>query len=138
MRAEGIRGESLAEGYLKSKGYKIIGRNEKLMGIEVDLIATAPDGDVCFIEVKSRTTYSYGYALEAVTPAKSQDTKDLLIFTHKFIVFTTRRFASTLSQFRATTSNISKTSAVKTEKSNIIIYNYFKTRLISFAKIFPL
>jgi len=26
MRAEGIRGESLAEGYLKSKGYKIIGR----------------------------------------------------------------------------------------------------------------
>ena len=70
MRAEGIRGESLAEGYLKSKGYKIIGRNEKLMGIEVDLIATAPDGDVCFIEVKSRTTYSYGYALEAVTPAK--------------------------------------------------------------------
>ena len=51
MRAEGIRGESLAEGYLKSKGYKIIGRNEKLMGIEVDLIATAPDGDVCFIEV---------------------------------------------------------------------------------------
>lgn len=70
MRAEGIRGESLAEGYLKSKGYKIIGRNEKLMGIEVDLIATAPNGDVCFIEVKSRTTYSYGYALEAVTPAK--------------------------------------------------------------------
>lgn len=70
MRAEGIRGESLAEGYLKSKGYKIIGRNEKLMGIEVDLIATAPDGDVCFIEVKSRTTYSYGYALETVTPAK--------------------------------------------------------------------
>ena len=64
MRAEGIRGESLAEGYLKDKGYKIIGRNE------VDLIATAPDGDVCFIEVKSRTTYSYGYALEAVTPAK--------------------------------------------------------------------
>ena len=26
MRAEGIRGESLAEGYLKSKGYKIIGQ----------------------------------------------------------------------------------------------------------------
>ena len=65
MRAEGIRGESLAEGYLKSKGYKIIGRNEKLMGIEVDLIATAPDGDVCFIEVKSRTTYSYGYGVKA-------------------------------------------------------------------------
>lgn len=74
MRAEGIRGESLAEGYLKSKGYKIIGRNENY-GDRVDLIATAPDGDVCFIEVKSRTTYSYGYALEAVTPAKSQGTK---------------------------------------------------------------
>ncbi len=70
MRAEGIRGESLAEGYLKKKGYKIIGRNEKLMGIEVDLIAISPEDDVCFIEVKSRTTYSYGFALETVTPAK--------------------------------------------------------------------
>ena len=56
---------------LKAAGYSSTRiRNEKLMGIEVDLIATAPDGDVCFIEVKSRTTYSYGYALEAVTPAK--------------------------------------------------------------------
>lgn len=70
MKSEGIRGESLAEGYLKGKGYKILGRNEKLMGIEVDLIALSPDGDVCFVEVKSRTTYSHGYALEAVTPAK--------------------------------------------------------------------
>ena len=32
-RGEGIRGESLAEGYLVDKGYKILGRNEKLMGI---------------------------------------------------------------------------------------------------------
>ena len=44
--------------------------NEKLMGIEVDIIAEAPSGDVCFVEVKSRSSYSYGYAVEAVTPAK--------------------------------------------------------------------
>lgn len=69
-RGEGMRGESLAEGYLVDKGYKILGRNEKLMGIEVDIIAEAPSGDVCFVEVKSRSSYSYGYAVEAVTPAK--------------------------------------------------------------------
>ncbi len=77
-KSEGIRGESLAEGYLKNKGYKILGRNEKLMKIEVDLIAAAPNGDICFIEVKNRTTYNYGTPLEAVTPAKIRRYKQFI------------------------------------------------------------
>lgn len=69
-RIEGVRGESLAEGYLVEQGYKIIGRNEKLMKIEVDLIAEAQDGTVCFIEVKNRSSYNFGTPSEAVNAAK--------------------------------------------------------------------
>ena len=70
MRAEGIRGESLAEGYLKSKGYKIIGRNEKLMGIEVDLIATDYFVSLAF-KVSFRKAFSpYAFRSHLLSPTK--------------------------------------------------------------------
>lgn len=69
-KTEGIRGESLAEGYLVGQGYKIIETNAKLMGIEVDIIAEAQDGVICFIEVKSRETNRFGTSIEAVTAQK--------------------------------------------------------------------
>lgn len=50
----GLRGESLAALWLMAKGYRILERRLKTRVGEVDLVAAAPFGPVCFIEVKAR------------------------------------------------------------------------------------
>lgn len=47
-------GEFVAELLLRAKGYRILGRRVRTKAGEVDLIAQAPGGALCFIEVKSR------------------------------------------------------------------------------------
>ena len=48
----GRRGEDFAAEYLKKRGYRIIGRNEKKKWGELDIIAIAPDKMLVFVEVK--------------------------------------------------------------------------------------
>ena len=50
----GHRGESLAALWLRLKGYRILARRVKTHAGEIDLVATAPFGPVCFVEVKAR------------------------------------------------------------------------------------
>ncbi len=50
----GHRGESLAALWLRLKGYRILARRLKTCVSEIDLVAAAPFGPVCFIEVKAR------------------------------------------------------------------------------------
>jgi len=50
----GRRGETLAALLLQLKGYRILGRRVRTHAGEIDLIARAPTGLVCFIEVKAR------------------------------------------------------------------------------------
>jgi putative endonuclease len=50
----GRRGETLAALLLRIKGYRILGRRVRTHAGEIDLIARAPAGPVCFIEVKVR------------------------------------------------------------------------------------
>jgi putative endonuclease len=52
----GHRSESLAALFLRLKGYRILGRRVKTHLGEIDLVAAAPFGPVCFIEVKARAT----------------------------------------------------------------------------------
>lgn len=67
----GQSGEKIAKEYLISKGYKILEMNYKNRIGEIDIIAM--DGDIlAFIEVKTRTSYSYGYAFEAVDNRKQR------------------------------------------------------------------
>ena len=55
----GCLGENRCIGFLKKKGYKIIGRNYRCPIGEIDIIAR--DKDVlCFIEVKTRRTHKFG------------------------------------------------------------------------------
>jgi len=65
-RAErfGRRGETLAVWLLRFKGYRILGRRVKTHVGEIDLVARAPSGIVCFVEVKARA--SGGQALDSV------------------------------------------------------------------------
>lgn len=69
-RAYGTLGEEAAVAYLDKYGYKIITRNFRVgrMG-EIDIIGK--DGDtLCFIEVKTRSNYSYGSPAQAVSSHK--------------------------------------------------------------------
>lgn len=62
----GNYGETLAVKYLQNLGYRILIRNYRIRGGEIDIVAK--DGDVlAFVEVKSRWSHEYGLPVEAVT-----------------------------------------------------------------------
>ncbi len=65
----GNLGEELAIGYLKKLGYKILERNFRIRGGEVDIIALDKD-TVVFVEVKARYSNEFGTPLESITPWK--------------------------------------------------------------------
>ncbi len=69
-RAErGRAGEDAAVALLEAHGYRIVARNVRLPGGEIDVIAR--DGNVIvFVEVKARATATYGSALHAVDARK--------------------------------------------------------------------
>jgi putative endonuclease len=50
----GRRGEFWAALILRAKGYRILGRRLRTHAGEIDLVAKAPCGIVCFVEVKTR------------------------------------------------------------------------------------
>ena len=62
----GHASESLAALWLRLKGYRILARRLKTRAGEIDLVAAAPFGPVCFVEVKARATLDD--AAFAVTP----------------------------------------------------------------------
>ena len=64
----GHKGESLAALWLRLKGYRILARRLKTRAGEIDLVAAAPFGPVCFIEVKAREKARL--AAESVGPAQ--------------------------------------------------------------------
>ena len=65
----GKKGEKLAAAFLKKKGCKILKTNYRTPLGEADLIVQ--DGeDIVFVEVKTRTSDSYGRPAEAVTAQK--------------------------------------------------------------------
>ncbi|WP_187262184.1 YraN family protein [Pontibacter beigongshangensis] len=65
----GSSGEESAVAYLAEKGYQIRCRNFRHKRAEVDIIAQKDDVLV-FVEVKTRTSDSFGYPEEAVSPKK--------------------------------------------------------------------
>lgn len=61
----GKLGEKIAEKYLVKKGYKIISRNFRIRGGEIDLIVIK-DNTVVYVEVKTRTGRKFGLPEESV------------------------------------------------------------------------
>ncbi len=68
----GKRGEQLAAEYLEALGYSILDRNWRGSRCELDIVAR--DG-LClvFCEVKTRSSSSRGYPIEAVTRSKLEN-----------------------------------------------------------------
>lgn len=70
-RKIGSKWEEQAVMLLESKGYEILERNYRCKIGEIDIIAK-DDGVLVFVEVKYRSDNTYGYSIEAVTPAKQR------------------------------------------------------------------
>lgn len=61
----GKKGEDLAVEFLSNRGYRIIDRNVKVGHGELDIITTH-NNTLVFIEVKTRTSKSYGEPIESI------------------------------------------------------------------------
>ncbi len=65
----GNAGERLAAERLRQAGYRVRAANYRCRAGEIDIVAEE-DGDIVFVEVKTRRGTAYGLPEEAVTPAK--------------------------------------------------------------------
>lgn len=71
-RETGKLGERLALQYLINKGYVVLATNYRVGRLgEIDIIASL-DGRISFIEVKTRTSNTYGTPAEAVSFRKQR------------------------------------------------------------------
>ena len=68
-RRLGARGEACAAAQLERRGYRIVDRNVRAGGVEIDLVARRA-GLVVFVEVKTRRGRRFGTAEEAVDARK--------------------------------------------------------------------
>lgn len=78
-QALGRWGENQAATYLEGRGYSILERNFRTPYGEIDLVVSKQD-TVVFVEVKTRSSDSYGMPEEAITPAKSAHLLDAVHF----------------------------------------------------------
>ncbi len=70
-RAQGRLGEDAAVAWLERHGYRITERNVTNRAGEIDVVAR--DGDtLCFIEIKARSSRTYGLAIEAISRKKQR------------------------------------------------------------------
>ncbi|MGE5197812.1 MAG: YraN family protein [Deltaproteobacteria bacterium] len=67
----GKSGEEAAADFLKENGYKILARNYRLKLGEIDIVAEEKD-TVCFVEVKTRSSYKFGLPQEALSNFKQR------------------------------------------------------------------
>ena len=68
----GNRGEFIAACYLKLKGYKILEKNFRIKGGELDIIASKKN-EIIIVEVKTRKDLSYGEPRDAVNYYKKKN-----------------------------------------------------------------
>lgn len=70
-QAWGLVVEGEVAGYLARLGYRIVGRNVRLAGSEIDLVAW--EGPIlCFVEVRARRTDAFGDPALTVNRAKQR------------------------------------------------------------------
>jgi putative endonuclease len=70
-RTLGAQGEALAAAHLAREGYRIVGRNVRAQGVELDLVAARGSLRV-FVEVKTRHSRRLGLPEEAVDRRKRE------------------------------------------------------------------
>jgi putative endonuclease len=102
---KGRAGEDRAAAFLEESGYRIVRRNLRLPGGEVDLLCR--DGEtLVFVEVKFRTSGRFGSAVSAVDSRKRA---------------TLRRLAADYAQIVAPTARV-RFDVVAVDGSRMILY----------------
>ncbi|HQY38361.1 MAG TPA: YraN family protein [Giesbergeria sp.] len=74
-RAQGDAAEDLAWAHLQAAGLRLLVRNYRTPGRgggEIDLIVQEPDGTVVFVEVRRRSSQSYGGAGASIAATKQR------------------------------------------------------------------
>jgi putative endonuclease len=66
---KGLEGEAAAAHHLEARGYRVLERNVRLPGGEVDLICVEGD-ELVFVEVKRRDAQGFGSGLSGVDRRK--------------------------------------------------------------------
>jgi putative endonuclease len=74
----GTLGEQAACAALEAKGYRVLSRNYRVRGGELDIVCER-DGVLVFCEVKTRTSALFGAGEEAVTFAKQRRLRKLAL-----------------------------------------------------------
>lgn len=69
-KSTGKWGEKYACRYLKGKGYRLVKRNFSCRTGEIDLIMTTRDGEIVFVEVRTRGNRDFASAEDTVTKHK--------------------------------------------------------------------
>lgn len=67
----GRQGEQIAAEYLRARGYAVVDANWRGRGGELDVVATQ-NGQVVFVEVRSRSTTTGATAAESIGPDKQR------------------------------------------------------------------
>jgi len=69
----GKQGEDIAAAFLEAKGYNILDRNYRFERGEIDMVALMLEpAEVVFVEVKTRSSNTYGYPEEFVSKAQQK------------------------------------------------------------------
>lgn len=89
-KAIGDKGEQRALSYLEKKGLKLVTRNYRQPGGEIDLIMEDNEALV-FVEVRLRASARFGSALESVTQQKQQR---LIQTAQRYLQRNTRSYAA--------------------------------------------
>jgi putative endonuclease len=80
-RATGQLGEKLAQDFLKERGYQIVETNYRSPDGEIDIIVSKDD-ILVFVEVRAKTSRTFGTPEESVTPRKR---KKLVLVAQDYI-----------------------------------------------------
>ena len=75
-KKRGDRGEEAVAAALERRGWTILARQYRCRWGEIDLIARAPEGILCFVEVKTRSPQAIAPPREAVTASKRRKLRD--------------------------------------------------------------
>lgn len=74
----GASGEDAAARFYRRHGYEVLARNWRVKEGELDLICRR-DGEIVFVEVKTRSSSRFGTGAEAVTPHKQRRLRHLAV-----------------------------------------------------------
>lgn len=67
----GRRGEEYIASLLQARGDVIIDRNWRIRSGEIDIVSLDTNGELHFVEVKTRTSVAFGHPLEAIDEKKA-------------------------------------------------------------------